>query len=949
MSWAARNLAAYIATGATTTEITPNTGALSTAGQAAHVRPIHGNAGSLTITGQQPRFNVGIKPGTGSLTLTGKPVVVGASSKVISKEYVGDGASTRSFNSVGFVPMAVIVFGKDGSGNLVGSIKTPNMAAGISQPLKGNASAADAGRSNRILTLDANGFTVGPDLNVTGRNYAYIMFPVGRASVVNTGMYIGHGGDQTRNSTLRTNHVDVTAITGDTQIIAADGSDCAIAWHHPFGGNAYDPSQALTLGGRRIIRNSDGAVIAEMTSFVNTQEAHGVVYIAGVFGGTTWHLEEDYIDLAGNDADLVFVMNGDSTGVNAVPFTVTKSAWMAATNQGWDGTGTGELVAHLGVAGDTRMHIYPSYSTPGVEYTWFSVKGGVTALGLGIGVFNYVGDSSINPQVLSGLPFVPEWIWGTNGGADFRWAKRSAAIIGNSRTRTWNDGAGDNTNYDNTFTSDGINIAGGPGEFWNSTGGLYTFILFVADAAIELTTITPAAGALSLVGQAVTVRRDAARLTPAVGTLQFTGQLARILQKIQITVGTALADGGGSSGGVYDPGVYDPGVYDTGSTLASLNLVGQQARVEIAIGPIKPGTGSLSLVGKTPVISTPAITRFITPKTGSMIITPRNPIRAVKRTITPKVAALTFQGRASKTKETKSPGPPPKKFHETPDTGELQFSGKQPILKRGIKPGTGALTATGQKPFVRPPDFVAFTHSGALTLTGQQPKQRITITPNTGALALNGQAGIVNSTIPPIRTNNTGVLGLVGQQPVLKTSLIPVTGELQLQTFNTEPIVETNVTKITPLRGTLNFLAEQPIVVESGTTVTITPNTGALNFVGQQPIVQTGAGATITPNTGSLILTGQPAIVLQSGGSATITPGCGALNLVGQRCRIRTPQPPIPPTPGPTGGGIGLPTPRKLPFWPKTIVRATGRIIGPPAVLQGWARVEENEMALFDD
>lgn len=799
--------------------ITPGTGALNITGQAANLRPLIPQAGTLAITGQQPdvRQQIRITPGTGSLNLTGQQASAGSVSDVVSGEYVGDGAASRSFASAAFVPIAVVVMGKDGSGNLVGAIKTDTMLATKSQPFQDNQAAGAASRSNRITSLDANGFTVGADLNVTGRSYAYVMFPAGRRAVVSTGVFTGTGGSQSRFSGPIT--VGATSVTAGASF--ADPEDCDPVWYRPSGSTVYSPGVTLILAGRRIIRNSDGAVIAELTHFNSNTNCDAIGYITGVHGAGTYHQEQQYIHIPGIDPDMIMVFAED-TAQSMQPYTVVPPSFMSNTNASWGGTGAGILAAFFSTDSDNRLNIYPdqNFLTKGIRYHWIAFKSDEAGTGIRMATFTYTSDGSA--RSLTGLDFAPEWAWVFgSGNSDFTWGKKSTAIIGGSRARHWRDGNGDELNYNHTFVSDGMTIPAGPGENWNNNGTKYTVLLIVADP--QKTAITPSAGSLALTGQTPTLRR----------------------------------------------------------------------------------------------------TTFITPQTGSLIITPKNPIRATKRLITPNTATLQFTGKAAKTKETHSPGPPPKKFHETPDTGELNFTGRQPRLNISIRPGTGALTATGQKPFVKPPDVPIYTQTGALSFEGQIPRISFTITPGTGALALTGEAGIVDLNFPTRITINTGTLGFVGQRAVVGTSLIPETGELQLQTFNTEPIVLSNNVYITPRTGDLSISgvspATNPDVVE---TTIITPDTGVLIVEGQPVIVERG-NVIITPGTGSLILTGYQPIIIAP-----------------------TPEP-IRPIPKPAAGGVGLPHPRKLPFWPVPVQVVRGRVVEPAASVKGTLRADENELEIF--
>lgn len=911
MSWAARILAEYISAGGTST-ITPGTGALNVTGQPVSLRPLHPASGALAITGQQPivRQTTLITPGTGALNLTGQNAAPATQSEIISNEYVGDGASSRSFASARFVPLAVIVIGKDGSGNVVGAIKTPDMPAGKCMPFLQNSSTGDAARSNRITSLDANGFTVGADLNVTGRNYAYIMFPAGRAKTVNTGTFLGPGGRGDVNSTL--NVPSGSGTISGTAVFTATGDE-ASGWRRPIGSNVYVAGITLIPGGRRLIRNSDGAVLAEVTAAIDANNATGIGYISGSIGGNQWHWEEYYVDVPGFGAvpDMLLYFADDSAD-GSQPLTVVAPAFMAANNASWQGTGAGERDAFFGSDPlDMRLHVNVGgrgFLAKGVRFHWLAFKANESATGVKMALFQYTSDGLA--RSITGLDFAPEWMFSFGGNNDFKWAKKTTNIIGASKARAWIDGTGDLNQYDYTFNSDGFSVPAGPGENLNNDTEKYTILLF--SAAPVVSAITPSTGALALTGKQATV---------------------------------------------------------TAKTFTR----------------ITPNTGELHLTGKQPTV-TPHVTK-ITPGTGSLIFTPRNPIRAQKRVITPKTGKLSLTGKAAKTKASK--GHITVGTAEDPPTGGLQIVGKQPVLKIGIKPGTGSLNITGQKPFVRPPEFPILTHTGSLNITGQAARRIVTITPKTGALTADGQAAILNQSFPTRLTIDSAHLGFQGQQPILKTTIIPDTGALNIETFNTEPILERAVTntRITPLTGNLSISGVSPDTTpEVVIDFVRTPFTGALNLQGRTPIVRVTQNEMITPGTGALVITGKPVAIAGShiiipgtgalnftgrqpiqdfgiipgtgtlGGGpcppciSTITPNTGALNIVGQPVIVQVTT--TPPTPPPlqiseVGGGVGLPHPRKLPFWPKPVQMVRGRIVEPAAGFKGRGHVEESEIELL--
>lgn len=840
MSWAARNLAAYLKSGPSTTLITPSTGTLSTTGKPASVRPIHGNAGSLALTGGAVRTIVGIKPSTGALTTTGQAAVAATKSQIISVEYVGDGASSRSFSSLGFTPLFVIVVGKDGSGNVVGALKNAFMPATESQPFQETIAAGGAARLDRIISLDANGFTVGPDLNVNGRNYAYVMFPAGRAGSITSGTYLGNTISAPGHASLVVSATEIHGNpSGSTQFVQPQY--CLSTWYRPASNTPYTVGTPLVLGGRRMIRDSDGAVLAEATHFNTQSSCDGIGYILG--NESNWHWEDQYIELHTLVPDLLLITCDDSPG-QGVPGTITPPPTNSAI--GWSLNSIG-APAFFASNTESVLHIPDtsgtSYNNDGKRYHWFALKGDAAGSGgVLMKTFQYTGTGDgPYPIDLVGCGFDPEWAYLQRAGDQFHWSKRTRNILGAHTSRRWLDGTGDhvltNPAYTVDFISDGIEFPA-TNSIWNVLGTEYT---------------------VTLIGIAGSVAAN----IPNTGALALTGQTPGIRLSRKITPNTA-----------------------------ELHFIGQQPRITPAPNRITPSTGSLGLTGK-------------------------NPIRAQKRVITPKVGKLTTEGKAVKTKESKG--------HkvivgtaEDPPSGGLQLFGTRPVLKTSIRPGTGTLSATGQRCFVRPPDFPIFTHTGALALTGQAPKQIIPIRPGTGALHATGEAALVNLSFPKRITVGSGTLGFIERQPVLKAGVIPVAGALLFETFNTEPTLEREITNtvIRPGAGSLNFLTEAASIVVPVITF-ITPGTGSM-----------GGGGTcicnfpITPNTGALIVTGQPVIV-----EVTVVP--------------------LPQTPQPQAGGPALPTPRKLPFWPKTIISARGRIVQPPPTFHGTARVEENELEIF--
>jgi hypothetical protein len=693
---------------ASVTFITPGTGALAAVGQPAHSRPIHAEVGALAITGQQPRLNVSIIPQTGALATAGQPASVASLSTIVSAEYTGDGSSPRAFESLGTVPLVVFVFGKDGSGNLVGAIKTGTMPSGKSQPMEVSQASGASARSNRILDFTANGFTVGSDLNVTGRKYAYIIFPAGLQTTVTTRSFVAPGGKPEVNSTLSVPSGAGT-ISG-TNCFTSTGDE-ASGWVRPSGNTVYSAGIALVTAGRRAIRNSDGAVLCEVTGAIDANSASGVGYIAGNIGGTLWHWEEYYVDLLGQVCDMILLMADDTGGTSpGVPLTVIKPSEMATSNGDWAGTGFGELDVFLASDTDKALHVKPRASggapalTKGTTYHVVTFHDDEANTGIKLHTFTWTGTGPLGtPPTLAGMDFKPDWAFVYNSSNSFTWSKNSSNILGtNLRDRGWIDGGGDSaTNALVSWDSGGVTLAAG-GD-WNGNGVKYLGIFFIANPVV--TGPRPSAGALALTGQQATVRVET-RITPNTGALSATGQPATVTSPVTRT-----------------------------PSAGALQIVGQTPIVRQEIR-IAPQTGSLSAAGQQPVLDSGVV-----PSAGALDLTGETPTLIVRQTV-----------------------------FITPQTGALTVTGQQPRQGFTVQPGTGAITAQGSGPG-ETTDFLVTPFTGELNLQGHEPIVRESspgdhvITPGTGALNFVGQQATVEQITPtpptpPVPSQIGGGIGL---------------------------------------------------------------------------------------------------------------------------------------------------------------------------------------------
>lgn len=709
MSWGYRVTPYYAgAGGISNTLITPNTGALATAGQDAHVRPIHGNAGSMAITGQPIRTIVGIRPATGALGLAGQPAVAATQSQIISAEYIGDGTGPRSFTSYGFAPLFVIVVGKDGSGNVVGALKSPFMPSGESQPFQENIAQGGAARLNRITSIDANGFTVGSDLNVTGRNYAYVMFPAGRFGAVTQGTYTGNSASAPGHASLVISASEIHGNpSGATQFVKPQY--CTPTWYHPAGSTPYVAGVTpLVLGGRRMIRNSDGAILAEATFYNNDSSCDGIGYILG--NESNWHWEEQYIELHTLVPDMLLLVVDDQTG-QGIPATIVPPPTDSGT--GWSGNSLSEP-AFFASNTEAVLHIPDTgglgHNQDGKVYHWFALKGDLLGSGgVRMKSFQYTGTGDgPYPIELTGCGFDPEWAYLQRDGDQFHWSKRTRNILGAHTSRRWLDGTGDhilvNPEYTVDFIPDGIQFPA-TNSIWNQSGQEYTVTLIgISDPVAN----PPNTGSLAFTGYAPVLKTQRA-ITPNTGALTLTGQTPIVTRRI-----TTITP-------------------NTGSLSAS----GQTA-AERTNFLRRPFTGSLALTGLPPIV---VRKEMKTLQTGALSLVGQQPtLRTdVVTLITPAAGALVVEGQDAEIRTDTI-------FDITPQTGHLNITGQGPSV-RPVSTGQGALAITGQPVVLR---HITFITPGTGSMGGGECQCNFPITPNTGALNFVGQPCIVEVTVVPI-------------------------------------------------------------------------------------------------------------------------------------------------------------------------------------------------------
>lgn len=289
--------------------------------------------------------------------------------------------------------------------------------------------------------------------------------------------------------------------------------------------------------------------------------------------------------------------------------------------------------------------------------------------------------------------------------------------------------------------------------------------------------LRPAAGALSLDGQAPTVH--ALGLThPSAGSMGFAGNAPTLSVSLgesrQITTGTPRAE-------TWDGLFVDDAGFAWAEPEGALTLRGHQPTVLVGPGPVTryPQTGQLAATGNYPTI---ARAGEITPPCGSLSAVGQVPHFPTDTEITPPSGEMFF-GTVWQALR--------------PSAGSVGFSGNAPVLAIGlpsasveVTPPVGAASVTGRQPSV---GRGIPTGSGAVSLAGTVvPKLDLGIVPPSGALAADGIAPTYAA--PQTRNPGTGTLSIEGEEAIADiTSLHEVTvprGSLSMQAYAPSVLVQ---------------------------------------------------------------------------------------------------------------------------------------------------------------
>lgn len=224
---------------------------------------------------------------------------------IASGSYRGDGTAARAITGLGFRPI-VLIIKADGARPAICS--TATLPAGESKVLVGTAAAV----TGRILSLDADGFTVGShnDANALGTDYTWTAF--GEGDAIRVGSYTGVGLlGQT-----------ISGLGIDPSLVVVLGEAATRVWQRstlmtagtslPFSSDAASTNRITELlaDGFAVGTSSDVNALFGRYHYIAWADAAGSTATGRYWGDG---LDNSAVTLGGFQPDLVWVKSGGNT------------------------------------------------------------------------------------------------------------------------------------------------------------------------------------------------------------------------------------------------------------------------------------------------------------------------------------------------------------------------------------------------------------------------------------------------------------------------------------------------------------------------------------------------------------------------------------------------------------------------------------------------------------
>ena len=313
-----------------------------------------------TVTATSTRISAGTPVATSEFAGN---ILANQKNLMITGTYTGTGIDNRTYTGLGFRPEAIIVIQPGSSTSTPSYIKTSAMAGDSAKSMYN----ATALQSNYIQSLDAQGFTVGTNLNTNGAVYHWIAF--GAGDNIDVGAYNGNGSTQT-----------VSSVGFSPEMLwAMSGSTQTARWESSLSSSTFD-FYTGTYGTAGITGLTSDGFSLDSTAAVNAS-ATAQYYVA-------FNQSADYFSLntyVGNGAanrnvtgvgfESEFLMTRETSGTNWANIKTESSGYnvdAAGNLVGWGPTTAGYIQALQTDGFQVSSHAEQNGS--GQTYAYFAFK-----------------------------------------------------------------------------------------------------------------------------------------------------------------------------------------------------------------------------------------------------------------------------------------------------------------------------------------------------------------------------------------------------------------------------------------------------------------------------------------------------------------------------------------------------------------------------------------------
>jgi type II secretory pathway pseudopilin PulG len=248
--------------------------------------------------------------GLSLVTLRTNALSAGPGARMNTGSYTGNGIDNRAITAVGFQPDVLIIGGNSADPTVC---RTATMVGDATNPLAG----ATGLLSNRIQSLDANGFTIGSDTDVNrnGSAFYWVAFQAAPGELF-VGSYIGNGADN--------RPITGVGFQPDYVIVMSESNDQAYQRSSSMVGDAsfrFDNAgantnriQALLADGFQVGTNTDVNRNGTRYHFVAWKKVTGKMNVGAYVGNNTDNRNITGVGFA--PSYVIVKQNGNQDGVH---------------------------------------------------------------------------------------------------------------------------------------------------------------------------------------------------------------------------------------------------------------------------------------------------------------------------------------------------------------------------------------------------------------------------------------------------------------------------------------------------------------------------------------------------------------------------------------------------------------------------------------------------------